>query len=87
MEVLNGHKQGTEMVNIADTAKGSVINNETLERNFNFGASKASKLIYLYTKYTVLDGIPSEDGHVLCKIMAGNCMISGGTVNPNARFF
>ena len=51
MEVLNGHKQGTEMVNIADTAKGSVINNETFERNFNFGASKASKVIYLYTKY------------------------------------
>jgi len=87
MEVLNGHKQRTEMVNIADVAKGSVINNENLERNFNFGASKASKHSYLYTKYTVLEGIPSGDGHVVCKIMAGNCMISGGTVSPNARLF
>ena len=36
------------MVKIADIAKGSVINNENLERNFNFGASKASKLSYSY---------------------------------------
>ena len=84
MEVLNGHKQKTEMAYIADVAKGSGINSENLERNFNFGASK---LIYLYTKYTVLEGIPSEDGHVVCKITACKCMISGGTVNPNARFF
>ena len=39
------------MVNIADVAKGSVINNENLARNFNFGASKASQLSYLYTNY------------------------------------
>ena len=31
--------------------KGSVINNENLERNFNFGSSKPRKLSYLYTKY------------------------------------
>ena len=36
------------MVKIADVAKGSVINNENLGRNFNFGASKASKLSYSY---------------------------------------
>ena len=38
------------MVKIADVAKGSVINNENLGRNFNFGASKASKLSYSYTQ-------------------------------------
>ena len=42
------------MVNIADVAKGSVINNENIERNFNFGASKLVNLvIHIYKIYCI----------------------------------
>lgn len=41
----------------------------------------------MYQTFTVLDGILSEDGHVVCKIMAHKCVISGGTLTPNARIF
>ena len=60
---------------------------------FNLGASKAIKLSYFYTKYfPVLDGISSEDGHVvLIRFVelwrARKCMVGDETVTPNARFF
>ena len=44
------------------TLQGALFSRmENLKRNFNFEASKASKLGYLYTKLivTVLDGIPN----------------------------
>ena len=42
---------------------------------------KLQKLVnlFMYKIVTVLDGIPSEDGHVVCKIMVCKCMINGGS--------
>ena len=42
----------------------------------------------MYKIFTVLDGIPREDDHVVCKIIiVHKCMVSGGAVTSNARIF
>ena len=52
----------------------------------NLKLQKQENLVFIYI-FTVLDGIPSEDRHVVCKVMVRKCMIMGGTVTPNTRFF
>ena len=39
--------------------------------------SRTNNWLFICKIFAVLDGIPSEDGHVICKIMATKCMISG----------
>ena len=52
----------------------------------NLKLQKLENLVFIYI-FTVLDGIPSEDRHVVCKVMVRKCMIMDGTVTPNTRFF
>ena len=52
----------------------------------NLKLQKLENLVFIYI-FTVLDGIPSEDRHVVCKVMVRKCMIMFGTVTPNTRFF
>ena len=52
---MNGHQQRTDLVYIANVAKGSVFNNENLKKNFSFEASKARKVIY-----NLLRDMPTE---------------------------
>ena len=47
----------------------------------NLKLQKLENLVFICI-FTVLDGIPSEDRHVVCKIMVRICMIMSGTVTP-----
>ena len=58
----------------------------TSRETSNLKLQKLVNLVFI-SIFTLLDGIPSEDRHVVCKIMVRNCMIMCGTVTPNARFF
>ena len=40
----------------------------------NLKLQKLENLVFIYI-FTVLDGIPSEDRHVVCKVMVRKCMI------------
>ena len=89
IEVLNGHKLRTDDGLYSWSCNGvSVFNNENLERNLIFEALKASKLGYLYAKYLLYWMVyPVEDGHVICKIMATECMIRWLNSDPYCQIF
>lgn len=67
LAVLNGHKQRTDSVSIADVAQEFVSRNENRKRNFGTASSFKTQQGYvvLFNTITVLDSKTSEDVYVI----------------------
>ena len=76
--MLNGHKQRIDTACIADVAT-------RIAREI-FATSKVESVVVLFNIFTVLDGIPSDDGYVIFIEVYDSAPMhdNGRTVAPNA---